>query len=333
MDGDGLMELVGKECWRPRVQIWKQRQDPSPLTRFRHRFLDRDKPFTGTDIVPVDVDGDGRQDVICAKWWYRNPAWERYEIPNAYQVINAYDLDGDGRLELIALKEKTHDPANFYGGLCSELIWLKAVDPFQGRWEEYPIGAGVGDWPHGNAIGPLLPGGGLALITAYHSAPTEDGHYPDIFAVPDDPKAGPWPRRTLAEIRYGEEIALADLTGDGRLDIIAGPYWLENRGDGSFQPFRFVGDEAFYSARLRVADVNGNGRLDVVLAEEVLDFQNQVAPFSQLAWFEQPEDPRQVPWPMHVIDIMRCPHSVEVADLDGDGDLEVIAGEHDPFWP
>ena len=36
---------------------------------------------------------------------------------------------------------------------------------------------------------------------------------------------------------------------------------------------------------------------------------------------------------MHVIDTMRCPHSVEVADLDGDGELEVIAGEHDPFWP
>ncbi len=30
---------------------------------------------------------------------------------------------------------------------------------------------------------------------------------------------------------------------------------------------------------------------------------------------------------------MRCAHSLGVADLDGDGEEEIIAAEHDPFWP
>jgi hypothetical protein len=34
-----------------------------------------------------------------------------------------------------------------------------------------------------------------------------------------------------------------------------------------------------------------------------------------------------------VIDKVRSPHSVDVADLDGDGQPEIIAGEHDPFTP
>jgi hypothetical protein len=36
---------------------------------------------------------------------------------------------------------------------------------------------------------------------------------------------------------------------------------------------------------------------------------------------------------MHVIDKVRCPHSIDVADLDGDGEVEIICGEHDPFKP
>jgi hypothetical protein len=36
---------------------------------------------------------------------------------------------------------------------------------------------------------------------------------------------------------------------------------------------------------------------------------------------------------VHVIDRVRCPHSLDVADLDGDGDLEIVVGEHDPFNP
>jgi hypothetical protein len=34
-----------------------------------------------------------------------------------------------------------------------------------------------------------------------------------------------------------------------------------------------------------------------------------------------------------VIDRIICPHSLSVADLDGDGKPEIVAAEHDPFHP
>jgi len=34
---------------------------------------------------------------------------------------------------------------------------------------------------------------------------------------------------------------------------------------------------------------------------------------------------------MHVIDKLRSPHSLDVADFDKDGKLEIVCAEHDPF--
>lgn len=36
---------------------------------------------------------------------------------------------------------------------------------------------------------------------------------------------------------------------------------------------------------------------------------------------------------VHIIDRVRSPHSLSAADLDGDGEVEIVVGEHDPFHP
>jgi len=328
IDGDGAREVIGKQWQIPAVHIWDQVSTPSLPVRFEHRLLDRDKPYTAIDILAADVDGDGRDDVLCGSWWYHNPGWERRSVPGIHQVINAYDLDGDRRKEIIATKQRA-GASSGYDGLTSELVWLKPIDPLQGKWEEHAIGTGSGDWPHGSLVAPLLPGGKLALVLGYHDA-TDGGAGPELFEAPDD-LTKPWARRALAKIPYGEELVAHDLTGDGALDIVAGRWWLENKGDGTFEPHEISGERRDI-ARVRVADINGDGKPEVIFVEEALDYSTRKTSLAPVAYFAQGSDIR-APWTVRVIDKVRSPHSLDAADLDGDGRLELIVGEHDPFWP
>ena len=309
VDGDGVAEIVGHsgqvinskfpDClgW---VQVFKQHQGPPPFQKVRHEFIDQSKPTTGTDILWTDVDGDGLSDVVCGAWWYKNPRWERRTIPGVVQIVNAYDLDHDGRKELIGLKGKP-GAGDFYNALSSRLCWLKAIDPVHDRWREHPIGTGSGDWPHGTTVAPLLPGGKLALVTGYHNRT-----HPEIFEIPDDPAASPWKRRVIAEIPYGEEMVPYDLDGDGKLDVVAGPYWLENTGNGKFTPHLLA--QGFTKvARIALADINGDGKQDIVLGEEDGDWGIRKIFFARVAWLENTGDPRHKAFSPHVVDRILCP--------------------------
>ena len=317
------------------VQMFRPSTKPSLAASFRHSFVDRDKPYTGIDIHAVDIDGDGVPDIVCGAWWYKNPTWERRPIPGVAQIINAYDLDGDGRKELIGITAKPGGKG-FYGALCSELVWLKPTDLSKDLWEIHRIGTGDGDWPHGNAIAPLLPGGRSALVCGYHD---HRGSPPQIFEVPADPRQSPWEKRVIADVPYGEELVAYDLDGDGKLDIVAGPYWLENRGDGRFEPHLLIAPEQLKSlgldmiSRVAIADVNGDGRPDILFTVEAVDYKVRKAFWAPAGWMENTGNLRDGKFAVHIIDRVRSPHSLSAADLDGDGELEIVVGEHDPFHP
>lgn len=131
---------------------------------------------------------------------------------------------------------------------------------------------------------------------------------------------------------------LADIDGDGRIDILhangdtldsglAKPYhgvrWLRNRGDRSFE-VREIGPMPGV-CQASAADLDGDGDLDVAACSLHQAAAHEPAgTYDSLAWFEQQPDGSFTP---HSIERDSCNHTCfALADIDGDGRIDLVAG-------
>ncbi|MEC8556122.1 MAG: PVC-type heme-binding CxxCH protein [Planctomycetota bacterium] len=281
----------------------------------------------------ADVNGDGIADVVYGPYWFAGPDYKtKHEIykpvpqnregyaDNFFNWLN--DFNGDGFHDVFVVGFPG-TPAYVY------------ENPGNGGWGKHWPKHQVFDWVSNespqllNIVGDERP----ELLC------TRDGFFG--FATIDwDQPFEAWEFHAVSEQialkKFGHGLGVGDVNGDGRLDILHAKGWFEqpltHQLTSRWKPHAVSFSEGYGGAEMYAYDVDGDGDNDIITSHRAHDFG--------LGWYEQisGEDKNEPAFKHHLIMgshpsenkygvVFSEPHSVALADMDGDGLKDIITGK------
>lgn len=268
-------------------------------------------------LFPADIDGDESIDLVVAYFdedilaWYKNLGDGTFEdIQIVSQVIDGaffpscFDLDGDNDLDIVL-------------GLSNTLglYWFENSNGDGEVWEEHLIDGSI-EQARAQAIGDIDGDNDLDILSnevgvSYLSwFPNMDGNanFGSKIVVEN---AG----------LYENSVNLVDIDGDDDLDILSQKtyevIWRENiDGIGTFSSYMVISNQAFNIQQVIPVDVDNDEDFDVVSVS---------AEDNKVAWYENLDGFGNF-GPQKIVDAnLDAPRTITAADLDGDGDLDLLS--------
>jgi hypothetical protein len=319
LDKDGDLDFITGGKDQQKTVYWFEFQSADKWVR---HALGTNQP---SDVggMAIDIDGDGWIDHVAGGVWYRNtgkPRTEMFERIVFDKALNAVhdlvlaDLNADGRLDIVTMSDRNN------------LRWYEIPrDPRQ-PWQRHDIGAGV---HAGVAVGDIDGDGDLDVARSNAWFENEDGkglkwkEHP----LPFGKATGPYP--------FGTRCVIIDMDRDGRRDLVmteneirAGKIaWLQNvDGKGSewkvheLKASDDVPRGAYHS--LAVADFDGDGDPDIFTVE--MEAIPGDKPPRWYIWENVDGKAAQLVERV-IFDGGLGGHEAVVADVDGDGDLDICS--------
>ncbi|MBW7885395.1 MAG: VCBS repeat-containing protein, partial [Caldilineaceae bacterium] len=315
LDNDGDMDLLSTSS---HIVAWHENDGDRPPRFASHTIVDN--LLAGRWVDTGDLDGDGDIDVLAADrdantiWWFENRFNQSGAVTfTPHLVVNdalgvrdvhAADIDGDGDMDVYSASDTDNT-----------IAWYENLDGRGTSFARHNV-TQTAMYARSSYAADIDGDGRLDLM----SASARD----DRVAWYRNTGGGVWPEYTIINTADGAQfIYAADIDSDGDADLLAVSErdntiaWLANRlraGRG-FDHYIVSNQAAGVHAAI-ASDMDGDGDLDIVAAVEYSD---------EIIWYES-SGGYTPSFTAHVISAFAdVAHGVFAADLDNDGDLDVLS--------